>query len=221
MNLKSASSWRCACGLTFVRGSPDDEALHAREHEEFALGPLIPEVKSVATIDDVRGYGLHRIGSELAPGTRRRLSKVAMVACRTIPGPAGYDGDVVQGIKPFVLSHGDRVVGWVLGEHDRYFHRLSWADAAGAKLRLLEPPNIELERFKIARVWLAANYRGSGLGSDLIRAVAAHEGCRLDELGWELPFTASGAALVRRASPDIVLGAAGDWDSVGQMLNQE
>jgi hypothetical protein len=187
--------------LTFVRGSPDDEALHAHEHEEFALGPLIPEVKSVGTIGDVRGYGLHRIGSDLPLGTRRRLSK--------------------EGIKPFVLSHRDRVVGWVLGEHDRYFHRLSWADAAGAKLRLLEPRHIELERFKIARVWLAANYRGSGLGSDLIRAVAAHEGCRPDELGWELPFTASGAALVRRASPDIVLGAAGDWDSVEQMLNQE
>jgi len=54
---------------------------------------------------------------------------------------------------------------------------------------------------KVARVWVAANYRRKGLATSLICEAANHLGVDPQALGWELPLTAGGSAIVRRFSP--------------------
>lgn len=209
----------CACGLTYVKGLPEDEARHALEHSEYADGPVVLDVESLRSFALVGRYAIRRIDEGSPVDVRRRLAKAARVASREIHAKSGYDGDVVGNVRLFVLSDVDHIIGMVLTDRDRYFWRLGWAKQGSQDLIQLDPPQADIDSLKIARVWLAANYRGQGLALGMLRAIAALEEVCLQDLGWELPFTAAGAVLARAACPNVVLGA-GDGFSLQETLGR-
>lgn len=190
-------------------------------HSEYAEGPLLPDVAQLAPVSTVRRLALHLVDGRVPLEARRRLAKVAMVASREIDAPAGFYGDILGSERLFVLSAAHRAVGMALTDAGEHFFRLGWRDAHSFALKQLDPPHLEAPRTKIARVWLAANYRHRGLALEMLRAIAAYDGLAVQDLGWELPFTDAGSALVRRICPDVVLGSAGDGHTMAIALGRQ
>lgn len=213
-----AGSPPCACGLSYVAGLEEDEARHALFHAEYAEGPVLSGLRQLRAGRDVAGFALHVVGEITPADVRERLAHVAMVASREIKAKAGYYGDILSGEVLYLLAEGERAIAMALTALDTgFFWRLTWAGDEAPRLELLDPPIDRQHRRKVARVWVAANHRGKGLGAALVHAVADHHGIALTELGWELPFTGAGAGLVRDLNIDVCLGS-GDRFSLHEAL---
>lgn len=208
----------CECGLRYVRGLSEDEDYHAKLHEEYALGPVIPKVCAVPSITKVGNLAVHVVDASVPLDVRQDIARVAMVAARSMPEyPTGYDGTITEDDpRLYVLATGDRTVGFVLTAFDESFWRLSWK--ADGVIELLENTPSLHRGTKVGRVWVAAKYRRKGLSTQLVEIAAQHMSVEVSELRWELPFTPGGSALVRHISPHIFLGC-GNQFALREALN--
>jgi GNAT superfamily N-acetyltransferase len=215
-----SATFTCECGHTYVIGHPDDEAHHKEIHAEYYLGPAIQQVRGLPTIKTYREFKFVLVDESVPVTKRRAISHVAMVATRCMPGcKAGYDGaDTDDGQRLYLLVGGNRVVGMVLTVFDSRFWCLEWT-ATGTP-GLLDCNALTDRRVKVARVWIAAKHRHTGLASWLVQEVAEHLGSRVQELGWELPFTKGGRSLVKALCPEQFLGCA-DVFALRQAINSE
>lgn len=195
----------CECGLDYVRGLDEDEKYHTKIHAEYARGPKIAVLGRLPSSRLVGGFTFHVIDGSVPFDTRRKLAHVAMVAHRSIPGPAGYDGTVTEDDQRlYVLAAKSHAVAMVLMALDSYFWKLAWGPRGS--LELVEQQALSHRGPKVARVWVAANHRRKGLVISLILEAATHLGVDPQEFGWELPFTEGGSAVVRKFSPAAFLG---------------
>ncbi len=196
----------CAeCGFNYVVGSPDDEASHDRLHAEYQYGPEIAALEQIPPFQTLGVLTLHLVDQAIPQAVRRNFYNVALVACREIGGPAGFDGTVnEEEQRLFVAAEGRRAVGMVLTAADDRFWPLAWKSDGSMELRGKMPSTHRGQ--KIARAWIAAEYRRRGLVFSMVRATIRLFACNSIDLGWELPFTESGARLVRRISPDVFWG---------------
>ncbi len=141
-----------------------------------------------------------------------------MVAHRTIPGPAGYDGaDTDYDLRLYLVADKSNAIAMILTSLESYYWQLAW-NPSGA-IELLANNALQRQGFKIARVWVAADYRRQGIMNWLVPVTANHLGVEIAQLGWELPFTDSGAALVRKVSPSTFLGSC-DGFTLREVLSE-
>jgi len=174
--------------------------------EESSLGPVIPEMCALPIIGKIGQLSVYLVDSSVETDIRQNIAHVAMVAQRSMPKyPAGYDGSVTEDDQRlYILAAGERAVGFVLTALDERFWRLSWkADGA---IELLGQEALLRRGPKVARVWVAGEYRRKRVSIELLQLSVQHWSVEVSALGWELPFTPSGAALVQRILPTLFLG---------------
>lgn len=196
----------CECGLSYVPDVPEDQEAHARLHKEYAQGPLVPE--SAARLDgiDLAGYKLIVVDASVPTRLRHDLAYVAMVAHRSMPQyPAGYDGTINDGDQRlFLMLDGRRAIGLAITAREQYFWKLSWSESGPAKL--VESEQHQMSRQTVGRVWMANQYRRRGLATQLLHWIARYLGMQVDQLGWELPLTDTGRALLQTVAPQVWWG---------------
>jgi len=208
----------CECGLDYVRGSAEDEKYHAKLHAEYAHGPKIAVLRLLPNLGLVGEFKFHAVDITVPFDIRQKLAYAAMVACRSIPGPAGYDGTVTgDDQRLYILSAKSNVVAMVITALDTYFWKLAWG--SNGSVKLMEQEALLRTSPKVARIWVAANYRRKGLATSLIIETSKHLGVDTQMLGWELPFTESGSAVVRKFSPVAFLGSC-DAFTLREVLNR-
>ena len=138
---------------------------------------------------------------------------LARVACRCTKFSPGYDATEPM----LVLAKGSHAIGMVCVGPDAPCWRLSWT--GDGSLRLLDKLSILEPRLTVARVWIARDFRGRGLGSHMLRATADYLKMPCEKLAWELLLTSDGAKLGRSVSPGEWLGR-GDTGTLLQTLEQ-
>lgn len=179
----------------------------------------MPQIRRVPRVAEVAGFPLHVVDARTPFVTRHCLAHVAMVAHRTMTDyPAGYDGTINEDDQRlYLLADRTRAVAMVLTALDQRFWKLRWRSDLAP---LLEGKNKADMRsgFKVARVWVAKKYRGRGLAIELTLEVLRQLPCTLESVGWEMPFTPGGRALVQRLRPVEFFGC-GDPYSLQQVLD--
>lgn len=187
----------CECGLTYVVGSPDDEAAHYNRHEEYFLGPDVPEVQSLQSFASRETLRLAFVDGSVDEPIRIAVAKVAMVAHRSMSDyKAGYYGHSSEiDSRLYALVEGTRVVGMVITKREKFLRRFRWTTENCDQI--CEVDDDFASGPKIARVWIAGAYRRQGLAKWLISEVAKHLDHAVYNLGWEMPFSDSGRALAK------------------------
>jgi GNAT superfamily N-acetyltransferase len=145
---------------------------------------------------------------------------VALVAYREINFPAGYDGTITTDgdQRLFIVANDCRAIAMVISHIDEDYWRLAF-DPDG-RARRLDSNLHQGKRQTIARVWVAKNYRDSGIGSSLVKTVIKTLGHELSDIGWELPLTKDGTKLIRRLTPSQWWGR-GDTIALDKTLYSE
>lgn len=187
----------CQCGLRYVVGSPEDEAFHARIHAEHEHGPVLPVLEHLTPAESFGDLSIFHIDRHQPIPVRRNFFDLALVWCRSIGGPAGYDGS--DNLQLFVAADGTRAVGAVVTALDDYAWPLVWKSDGGVELRGRKA--VEGPRHKVGRAWVAAAYRHRGFAIRLVEIASRVLNTPVADFGWELKFTAAGAGLVRRLNP--------------------
>ena len=169
--------------------------------EEVTHGPDIPEVARMPIVGEVGDATVRLVDGSVPPVSRHAIARVAYAAQRSMPSyKTGYDGTVTEDDQRlYVLAAGTRAVGLVLTALQDRFWKIRWAED-GALVRDSDVPLLQRGPV-VARVWVAESRRKSGLGLGLIDRVLRHLGVPASGVGWEFPFTESGATLVRRLCP--------------------
>lgn len=193
--------YKCECGYTYVIGSKEDEAAHNIIHEEYLRGPIIEDLSILPSVRSLFGYRLIVCDKFIPHEVRCRLAETAFVAQMSMQDfPAGYDGTVSDADeKLFLLVDGNHSIGLILTSLDDYYWKLSWGDEGAIKLIDRKAHDLGIQ--KIARVWVAKEYRQRGIGSSLVKEVAKFLGYDVPDIGWELPLTEDGFALLRKLIP--------------------
>ena len=192
---------RCECGLSYVSGIDEDEKQHGIWHDEYLHGAMLPDLYSIGAICSVGGYPLVMVDAAVPREVRFRLSKAAYVAQRATPDyPAGYDGTISEADERlFIARDGDSGIGIILAALDEYFWSLTWTREGTVQLIDRTPHRGPLQ--KIGRVWIAKAYRRRGIASLMVKAVVEILGYDVSDIGWELPLTEDGAALLQKIVP--------------------
>jgi hypothetical protein len=115
----------------------------------------------------------------------------------------------------FLAADGDRIACALLTALDQYAWPLGWATTGGIELR--GETAVIAPRRKVARVWTARDYRGRRIALRLLQMASRLLPTPISDLGWELPFTPAGSALVRRLCPEAFWGC-GDRFTLYQAL---
>lgn len=197
-----ASESERKCGLKYVPSEPDNDILHAMQHDEYLNGPELFELRALEPIDMVSGYPLFLIDANVIPLFRRQLKHIAFVAQREMSDfPAGYDGSITEADERlYIVADGDRGIAMVLTAIDEYSCQLIFTKDG----RVKQPLNSiaqAVPRQKIARIWVAKAYRNRGMGAKLVMAVAKSLKSELADIGWELPPTTDGKKLIQKLLP--------------------
>jgi hypothetical protein len=192
----------CDCGLHYVVGDPKDEERHRRVHGDYASGPDIPDLAHARELGPLRDFQLLLVDCSVPQAARSRIARVAMVAQRSMPRyPAGYDGTITEDDQRlYILANGSRAVAFVLTAFGERFWRLRWAPSE--KFSLVDKAARTERTATVGRVWVAGDNRRSGLAKELLSATGRHLSVEVAAVGWELPFTSAGRALVRSFCPD-------------------
>jgi hypothetical protein len=180
----------------------------------------MPQIRHTPRLAEVGGFPLHVVDARTPFEVRHRLAHVAIVAHRTMTDyPAGYDGTLTEDDQRlYLLADGTRAVAMVLTALDERFWPLCWRP--GGPPELVGSRAIMRTGPKVARVWVAKDYRGRGLATELTLEVLRQLPCAIEAIGWEMPFTPGGRALVRRLRETEFLGC-GDPHSLQQVLDGE
>jgi hypothetical protein len=165
--------------------------------EEFAHGPVIPELARTNIVGNIDNASVRLVNGSVPVLDRRAIARVAYAAQRSMPAyKTGYDGTVTEDDQRlYVLAMGNRAIGLVLTALQSRTWRVKWAEG-GSIHRESEVP-LDTRGPVVARVWIASNKRQSGFGRNLTKIALSHLGVSASTVGWEFPFTDSGAALVR------------------------
>ena len=206
----------CECGWSYVPEYDQDAADHARIHEEYLTGPVIPSLQSAEFVGLCADFRVMRGGVNTPAAVRKEMAAVAYKAHLETPDyKAGYDGSAGEGIPVLYVAADElRAVAMVLvGETDRSW-LLRWSASNRACLRS-RVPSVDT-RPVIGRVWVAASYRRHHLATNLIGFLASDVYRRpMPEFCWQLPLSPSGLALVKCMAPRDWMGDGDSFDMEG------
>lgn len=192
--------------------------MHFPTEEDCRLGPIISELRGAKSIGTLNGLSVRLVDSSVPQPDRYKIAHVAMVAQRSMSDyPTGYDGTITEDDQQlYVLAEGERAVAFVLTAFDRRFWRLAWR--ANGSIELLDRKALLHRGRKVGRVWVASEQRRRGLSARLVKVAAEHLSVEVPELGWELPLSPPGAALVRHFLPTTFYGC-GDLQSLRNAID--
>lgn len=205
----------CECGLSYVRGNDEDEALHRGIHDAFMSGPSLPELSAAEPVGRIDSFGIVRVSNESPQRERVDAAQLALVANREMSGyKSGYDGSISDPpLTVWALLDGERAIGFVLmGETERSW-RLRWVSPNRATL-ISHYADSE-RRHVVARVWIAASYRRQGLARQLLHFCIDSAGTTAASVTFQLPFTPQGQRLVHSMLPDQWFGDGDAFDLDG------
>ncbi len=188
--------------------------------DECACGPLIPDLLVAPTVAQLAEFSVRLVDRSVPQSSRYKIADVAMVAQRSMPRyPAGYDGTVTEDDQRlYVLAAEERAIAFVLTAFATRFWRLSWR--VDGTIELLQNEALLHRGPKVGRVWVASEKRCRGFSARLIEVAAQHLGVEVPALGWELPFSPAGMALVRHLLPSTFYGC-GDCYALRQAINPQ
>ena len=173
--------------------------------EEYLLGPDIPEIQALPKIASKGALRLVVVDKSVGEPIRKAIAHVAMVAHRCMPEyKAGYYGTDSEDSRLYALVNGTRIVGMVITSFEKHLCRYTWNSED--YVLIWETNDDFVSGPKISRVWTAGSYRHQGLAKWLTFEVGKHLDCNVQNLGWEMPFTINGKALVKSVCPKCFLG---------------
>ena len=195
----------CECGANYAIGDPENEAYHHQIHEDYLLGPDIPEIQALPKIASKGALRLVVVDKSVGEPTRKKIAHVAMVAQRRMPDyKAGYYGTDSEDSRLYALVNETRIVGMVITSFEKHLWRYTW-NSQNYDLNC-ESNDDFVSGSKISRVWTAKSYRRQGLATWLTFEVGKHLDFDVQNLGWEMPFTIHGKSLVKSVCPECFLG---------------
>ena len=173
--------------------------------QELAQGPVLPDLVHTPIAGTIDGAAVRLIDASVPASIRHAVARVAYVAQRSMPAfKTGYDGTITEDDQRlYVLTAGSRATGLVLTALQDRLWRVEWTED-GSLARASNAP-LQMRAQVVARVWVATDVRGTGLGRKLLECALAHIGGSTTSIGWAFPFTESGAALVRAMCPTQLL----------------
>lgn len=189
------------CGMAYVAGLEQDERVHERYHDEWENGVTFPVTSSDRIVSTVRGMDLLEARPEHPDEYRKRFWNVALRAGRDTDFMTQYDGGRAEAEwdgRAYVLRCNDRAVAFAVVRRRDQFWWWSWADYEAQPRQMPQAVASSTVRRSVDFVWVLPRLQKCGLGSALIRAVAAHLVVPVTEFGWTLEFTPSGRRLARR-----------------------
>lgn len=188
--------------------------------DDCDCGPLIPDLLIAPILANFAGFSVRLVDGSVPQSSREKIAHVAMVAQRSMhPYPAGYDGTVTEDDQRlYVLAAEERAIAFVLTAFDTRFWHLSWR--VDGKVELLQNIALLHRGPKVGRVWVATKQRRRGFSARLIEVATQQLGVEVPALGWELPLSPDGMALVRHLLPSAFYGC-GDRYALGQAINPQ
>ena len=188
--------------------------------DDCLYGPLTPELLEARTVSNLKGFSVRLVDGSVPLPSRRKIAHVAMVAQRSMSRyPAGYDGTVTEDDpRLYVLAAQERAIAFVLTASDTIFWRLSWR--VDHKFELLQRESLEHSGPKVGRVWVATERRRQRLSALLMEVAAEHLAVQVPALGWELPFSRDGAALVQYLLPSAFYGCCDPY-TLRKAINEQ
>lgn len=188
--------------------------------DDCVRGPLIPDLMVAPIVANLAGFSVRLVDGSVPQSSRYKIAYVAMAAQRSMPlYPAGYDGTVTEDDQRlYVLAAEERAIAFVLTAFDTRFWRLSWR--VDGTIELLQNEALSHRGPNVGRVWVAQEQRRRGFSARLIEVAAQHLAVEVPALGWELPFSPDGMALVRHLLPSTFYGC-GNRYTLRQAINPQ
>lgn len=179
--------------------------------QELAQGPLLPDLAYMPIVGMIDGATVRIVDASIPASIRYAIARVAYVAQRSIPSfKTGYDGTVTEDDQRlYILTSGTRATGLVLTALQDRVWQVRWIED-GSLVRISNEP-LQIRVHVVARVWVAADMRRRGLGRRLVDCALAHIGESPMNIGWVLPFTESGSALVKDMCPTQLHVSCDPW----------
>ena len=192
------------CELNYEEELPEDRQYHKRYHDPIANGLYARPLKRDHTIWDNDGYSITVVNFFSPIAQQQRTSKVARIAKKDTPYDfAAYSvGEELDehNVHVFLLHHQNRIVGMNVMRMRKKVAYASWEQFKEKQITLVEEP---IHLWTIDMMWVHRNHRGSNLGMTLVNQAARYLEVDIQAIGWLLPFTDAGRALVRKCCPDV------------------
>ncbi|MGA5315093.1 GNAT family N-acetyltransferase [Streptomyces pseudogriseolus] len=190
----SVGNGDCPCGMRLADQGDDGKA-HTVHHAAWAFGIRMP--KNLMWFDDLA------VVTPQSPISWRRLaSRVGRMPQKenhydfnswSYPGmPQETPGND----RAFLLKTNEYVIGYLVASNTSEHRRRNLVDGS----RYAEDD--DTLRPRIDLIWIAGSYRGRGIGSTLVQALADDFGCGVGDVSWSSPISDAGRRLARRLSPD-------------------
>ncbi|MFD9393005.1 GNAT family N-acetyltransferase [Streptomyces sp. NPDC060000] len=184
----------CPCGMP-LRDQWDDGKAHTAHHAAWAFGIRVPK-------------------NLMWPGNLAVVTPQSPISWRKLAAKAGrmpmrenhYDfnswsylgepEEAPNNDRAFLLKANEYVIGYLVGTDTNEHSRLDLLDesTSGASDDTLRP--------RIDLIWTAGSYRGQGIASKLVHALAEDFGCQVGDVSWSTPISDAGRQLARRLSPE-------------------
>ncbi|UOB12824.1 GNAT family N-acetyltransferase [Streptomyces sp. HP-A2021] len=184
----------CPCGMRLADQREDGKA-HTAHHAAWAFGIRVP--KSLMWLDDLA------VVTPQSPISWRRLaSRVGRMPQRENHydfNSWSYHGEPQEtpnNDRAFLLNANGYIIGYLVATDTSEHHR--WDLVNGSRFT----EDDETLRPRIDLIWTAGSYRGRGIGSTLVEALADDFGCGVGDVSWSGPISDAGCRLARRLSPD-------------------
>ncbi|MGW0872447.1 GNAT family N-acetyltransferase [Streptomyces sp. NPDC002740] len=184
----------CPCGMP-LKDQWDDGKAHTAHHAAWAFGIRVPK-------------------NLMWPGNLAVVTPQSPISWRKLAAKAGrmpmrenhYDfnswaylgepEEAPNNDRAFLLKANEYVIGYLVGTDTSEHSRLDLLDESrsGASDDTLRP--------RIDLIWTAGSYRGQGIASKLVHALAEGFGCQVGDVSWSTPISDAGRQLARRLSPE-------------------
>jgi hypothetical protein len=199
------------CGLTYVRESSSDRALHSRVHRQFLLHwrPAATE-EIIAQVGDLKIVMVRPLAAEWM---RKRVARIARRAhLDTDYDFIPYHGTAAECIEfachAFVGVIGGQAVTLALLTRRSHVAYVTWSEHDAGLGKPWDETNAM--RWTVNFAWTVRDHRRRGYARDLIQRACQSIGVSTADVAWYTPFSETGKALARALAPEGFTVGKGD-----------
>jgi hypothetical protein len=190
------------CKTLYDTDITDEVLRHKKKHRIIVNGIPVGYSKNDHVIWKEQDFQI-TVVNQTSPFTqRKRAQKTAIWACHDTDFDfASYHADEPvndQKVQVFLLYCRKRIIGLVVTRLRSDISKAAWKKNRWSSIQKL-PDNFTLRTLDM--VWLVLRHRQNGLARLLISKATAFLGVDEQSIGWSVPFTASGEAMVRKLCP--------------------